>query len=335
MKTAIFGLSQSGKTDLFAALAGPAAVTVGRAMVKVPEPRLAPLVALWNPGKVSHAEIEYLDIPGSGATSSLGDRIIGEVRPYDCLLAVLDAFSGIADPADQMATIEADLLISDISVVEKRFERLEADKRKSRDLVDPREEQVLGRALELLSADTPLRNDPELARAKELRGYQFLTAKPVIWVWNTPESDPGAAALPQAGPGQAHLAVCAKLERELAEIEDPDDLAMFMEEMGVAESALDRVIAATYTLLGLITFLTAGEKEVRSWPLRAGSTAPEAAGVIHSDFQQGFIRALVIGWDDFLAAGSMKAAKEKGLLRKEGKDYVVKDGDIIEFLFNV
>ena len=336
MKTAIFGFAGSGKTDLFAALAGPSAAKAGnRAMVKVPEPRLDPLIDLFDPKKVTYSEVEYLDIPGGGGKGQgLGERVLTEIRPYDCLIAVLDAFSGMNDPMAQWQAIEADLMVSDMAVIEKRLEKMGGDKRKNKDLVNPKEEAALQQAMALLESEKPLRVSQELREAQELKGFRFLSARPVLYVWNSAEGE-DALELPGDEPGMEHMAVAARLERELAEIEDPEEKAMFLDDLGITESALDKIIAATYRLLGLISFLTAGDKEVRAWPVRAGSTAPQAAGVIHTDFEKGFIRAEVIGYDDFLRAGDFKKAKELGLARLEGKEYIVKDGDIIEFRFNV
>lgn len=336
MKTAIFGFAGSGKTSLFTALAGPAAVGNNRAMVKVPEPRLEPLIELFNPKKITFSEIEYLDIPGGGGKGDgLGERVLSEIRPYDCVLAVLDAFSGLNDPKVQLGAIEADFLIADLSVIEKRLERMALEKRKNKDLVNPKEEALLQEALAMLEEERPLRENEELSNAHELKGYKFLTSKPVVFAWNLPESDLADFELPADAPGVVHVAVSAKLESELGEIEDPEEKRMFLDDLGIADSALDRVIGGTYRLLGLITFLTAGDKEVRAWAVRGGSPAPVAAGTIHSDIEKGFIRAEVLGWDDFLKAGDFKKAKELGLHRLEGKTYIVQDGDIIEFRFNV
>jgi hypothetical protein len=335
MKTALFGFAASGKTELFKALAGEQGSHGSRAMVKVPEPRLDPLVELFQPRKVTSAEIEYLDLPGGGGKGSgLGQRVLSEIRPFDCLMAVLDSFSGLCDPDEQYEAIEDDLVIADLAVAEKRLERLELDKRKGKDLVDPNEERLLGRAAAHLEGGHPLRTDPELAFADVLRGFCFLSAKPIVYVWNVAEN--ALETVPsRSGQQQAHIALSAKLERELAELEDPEERAGFLEDMGLSQSALDRVIAATFELLGLITFLTAGEKEVRAWNIPRGSTAPEAAGAVHSDLQKGFIRAEVLSWQDFLDCGTFKRAKERGVLRLEGKDYIVQDGDIITFRFNV
>lgn len=336
MKTAIIGFSGSGKSETFAALAGTGALGAGRAMVKVPEPRLDPLIALFAPKKVTYSEIEYLDVHGSGGKGSgLGERVLNEIRPYDCFLAVLDAFTGLADPREQLRAIEDDFLIADLSVIEKRLERIASDKRKSRDLVDAREEEALNAAKALLDAEKPLRVDPQLAAEPKLKGFRFLSAKPVLFAFNCSEAEMGAMALPEDGSGVAHIAFAAKLERELAEISDPVERQALLADLGIAASALDQVIARTYALLGLISFLTAGDKEVRSWAIRRGSTAVEAAGAIHTDIQKGFIRAEVIGYADFLKAGDFKRAKELGLARLEGKEYVVEDGDIVEFRFNV
>ncbi|WP_272700144.1 DUF933 domain-containing protein [Desulfovibrio sp. Fe33] len=337
MKTAIFGFSGSGKTDLFAALAGPDAAASGnRAMVKVPDARLDPLIALFNPKKVTYSEIEYLDIPGGGGKGTgLGERVLNEVRPYDCFIGVLDGFSGMNDPQNQWQAIEADMMVSDMAVIEKRLEKLAADGKKNKALVDPKEETALKRALAMLEEERPLRADAEICGLPELRGYKFLSARPILYAWNCPEGEEADCKLPEDTLGMAHIAVSAKLERELAEVDDPEEKAMFLSDLGITESALDKVIAKTYQLLGLISFLTAGEDECRTWPLRVGSTAPQAAGVIHTDFEKGFIRAEVIGYDDFLTYGDFKKVKEAGKARLEGKDYIVKDGDIIEFRFNV
>lgn len=337
MKTAIIGFSGSGKSDLFAALAGPSAAAAGnRAMVKVPEPRLEPLIALYNPKKITLSEIEYLDVPGGGGKGSgLGERVLNEARSCDCLLAVIDAFSGLQDPKEQWESMEADFMVSDLAVVEKKLERMALEKRKAKDLVNPKEEEAVERARACLESEKPLRSVPELARDPLLRGFAFLSAKPILYAWNVAEDAVTSFELPADSEGMAHMAVAARLERELAELDDPEERAMFLNDLGIEKSALDQVVSRTYELLGLISFLTAGDKEVRSWPVRRGSTAPEAAGVIHSDFQKGFIRAEVTAYADFLACGDFKKAKEKGLVRLEGKEYVVKDGDIVEFRFNV
>jgi len=337
MKTALIGFAGSGKSELFAALAVPAALQAGRAMVKVPEPRLEPLVALYNPPKITFTEIELLDLPGAAGAKDggLGDRVLNEVRPYDCLLAVLDGFSGATNPADQLQAMEADFIIADLAVVEKRLERIAQDKKKAKHLHDPEEEAALELARKHLDQEQPLRLSAELLAQPKLRGFRFLSAKPVLWAWNVGEGELETFAVPEPAPGALHIVVSARLERELSELQDQEERESFMQDLGMSHSALDRVVGGVYKLLGLITFLTAGDKEVRAWPLRAGQPAQEAAGVIHSDIQRGFIRAEVLGWEDFLACKNFKTAKERGVLRLEGKEYVVQDGDIVEFRFNV
>ena len=336
MKTAIFGFAGSGKTELFQALTGPRATLTDRAMVKVPEPRLEPLSNYFRPKKITNTEIEFLDIRGGGGkSSSLGERVFNEIRPYECLLAVLDNFSGLLDPNVQYQSIETDLIIADLAVAEKRLEKIGLDKKKAAHLIDPKQENLLQQAVSLLEQEIPLRSDPDLSQNPELRGFCFLSAKPILYVWNCAEQNPGTTGLPEAAPGQSHLEISAVLEKELAEIEDPLEQQEFLQDLGLEESALHRIIKTTYDLLGLITFLTGGEKEVRAWPLRKGARAPEAARVIHSDLQKGFIRAEVLAWSDFERLRDFKKAREQGVLRLEGKDYVVKDGDIITFRFNV
>ena len=335
MKTAIIGFAGSGKTELFRALAGPGTVGIERAMVKVPEPRLGPLAEAFKPKKITRSEIEYHDMPGSGGPKSLGSRVLSEIRGFDCFLAVVDAYSGAVDPARQVSAMETELIVSDMEVIEKKLERLSQDKQKAKHLYDPKMEQLLVQAMNILEQERPLRMDEELSARPELKGFAFLSARPILYAWNISESRMGNFQLPSDGPGMGHISVSAMLEREMSELEDPEELAMFMQDLGVQESALDRVIARTYKLLNLITFLTAGDNEVRSWALKNGSSAYEAAGAIHSDIQKGFIRAETLGWDDFLQYRDMKKAKEKGVLRLEGKDYIVRDGDIITFRFNV
>ncbi len=333
MKTAIVGFSGSGKTELFRALTGPQ-IFGNRAMVKVPEPRLEPLSALFKPKKITCTEIEYLDLPGGGA-QALGNRLLSDIRGVDCLIAVLDAFSGTQDPLKQQDSIEAELMVSDMAVIEKKLDKILEDKKKARHLYNPEEEEMLLKAQEILEQEMPLRIDRNLAMNEVLKGFAFLSAKPVLYAWNVAENRLGDFQIPPEEPNMGHIAFSARLEREMSELESEQELHEFMQDLGISGSVLDRVIAGTYRLLGLITFLTAGEKEVRAWPLRNGQNAWEAAGVIHSDIQKGFIRAEVLGWNDFLRCKTFKKAREQGVLRLEGKEYIVRDGDIITFRFNV
>ncbi len=333
MKTGIFGFAGCGKTEMFLALAGPQAKSVSRAMVKVPEPRLDPLAEIFNPKKITYSEIEYEEIKGGGV-KTLGSKVLNDIRSSDCLVAIINCFSGTFDPKVQEQNIEGDLIISDLAVIEKRLERIASDKKKDKNLVNKKEEELLIKAKELLDKEIPLRDDETIYNASELKGFQFLSAKPIVYVYNVDERNIGGMDLSE-DKNIARIEVCAKLERELREIEDPEERQEFLDDLGIKESALDRVIHVTYRLLGLITFLTAGEKEVRAWTIKRGSTAQEAAGAIHSDIQKGFIRAEVLSWEDFERVKDFKKAKDTGVLRLEGKDYIVKDGDIITFRFNV
>jgi len=336
MKTALFGFAGTGKTELFRALAEPDKNITDQAIVKVPEPRLTPLVELFHPQKVTYTEIEYLDIPGGEEKKQgLGQRVVNAIRPYECLLAVLDAFSGLSSPEEQQREIETDLVINDLSVVEKRLERLQNDKKKAKNLANPREESLLHEIKEELDQGYPLRKKEKLQVIPELKGFGFLSAKPIIYVWNTPEDGIYSQSLPENNQTEGHIALSAKFERELTELDNPEDVGTFLNDLGLVQPARETIITKTYDLLGLITFLTAGEKEVRAWAIPKGNTAQEAAGAIHSDIQKGFIRAEVLSWNDFDNCRSFKKAKEKGVLRLEGKDYIVQDGDIITFRFNV
>jgi len=337
MKTAIFGYSASGKSELFRALSGEQAQNSNQAIVKVPEPRLDPLIQLFNPKKVTNVEIEYLDIPGGGDPGKgVGQRVLNEIKPFECLLAVLDDFSGLVTPEKQYREMESDLMLTDLAVAEKRLERIQVDKKKGKGLVDPREEELLEYVKSILEQEIPLRTEEELLKNPLLKGFSFLSAKPILYIQNVSEDKLDIEGMQGQGKSnEAHLVLSTKLERELSELEDFEEREEFLQELGLQESAMDKIIRQTYELLGLFTFLTAGEKEVRAWSIPRGSSAWDAAGAIHSDIQKGFIRAEVLGWNDFLHYRNFKNAKQAGVLRLEGKDYLVRDGDIITFRFNV
>ncbi len=357
MEIGIVGLRSSGKTTLFNLLTGLEEATGGysteshQGIARVPDERLERLSALFSPRKTTPATVRYVDVPGLAADTARGAALdLPQLRTMDALMVVLRGFDqpgvtaaeGAPDPARDLETIEGEFLISDQLVVEKRLERLAKDimKRKSPELLT--EQALLERCLTALEAERPLRELELTAdERKLLRGFTFLSSKPVLAVVNTGDDAVGTDVFGgtewdrwRDRPGVELTAACATLEGELAQLE-PEDAAAFMEEMGIAEPALDRILAASFRLLGLISFFTVGEDECRAWPVREGTPAVEAAGVIHSDIQRGFIRAEVVRWDELLAEGSLAACRQKGTLRLEGKTYTVQDGDVIHFRFNV
>ncbi len=325
MRTAIIGFSGSGKTDLFHALGG-SNVKSNKAVAKVPEPRLEPLIKLFNPKKITYSEIEYTDIQGP-----INNKTLSEIKGYDCFVAVLDGFSGFNDPEEQWKELESEFILQDLSIIEKRLEKIKKNKKQNE-----KEIELLTKVKRVLDSEIPLRESSEIFNNNELKSYGFLSAKPVLYVWNVLDENLNDIQVDKNNKlNQVHIGLSAKLEKEIAEITDKQELEEFLEEFGIKEPALNKIIKNTYKLLNLITFLTAGEKEVRAWPLKKGSTAQEAGGVIHSDIKRGFIRAEVLSWEDFEKYGDFKNAKKNGALRLEGKDYIVKDGDIITFYFNV
>lgn len=366
--TTITGLPFVGKTTLFDLLTGqkvPTGTFAGAeaetnvGVAKVPDDRLDKLVPLFKPKKVTHAEITYRDLglaKGSGADDQgISAKKLGDLRTSDALLHVVRAFrdpsvphsEGSVDPERDLATIDLELIVADHSVVEKRIERIEPEIRGARPGGDreakERERDLLRRCLASLAEERPLRDvDLELDELKVLRGYRFLTLMPQLAVVNLDEADVAdpekilgpirAAAMRHRSSGVVH--VCAKLEAEIAELA-PDEAAAFREEAGLHEPALDRIVRATYDLLGLISFFTVGPDECRAWTIAKGATAPEAAGAIHSDLERGFIRAEVVRWDDLLRVGSEAEAKKQALMRTEGKSAVIADGDVVNVLFNV
>ncbi len=357
MEIGILGLGASGKSTLFSLLTGQAPAGTGRhdaagiGITRVPDPRLDRLSALFRPRKHTPATIRYVDVPGlpeeHRADSSLN---LPELRSADVLMLVLRAFEAEAvphplgglDPLRDLARIEEELVLQDQLIVERRIERLDRDlaKRKAPELAAERD--LLRRCLGVLEEARPLRAEPFTEdELKRLRGFTFLTLKPLLVVLNVDEAriaeDPFAHPAWRERLGQSRTAftrVSAPLEAELSELEG-DDAAAFMADLGLAEGALDRVVHESYRLLGLISFFTVGEDECRAWSIRTGTPAVEAAGVIHSDLQRGFIRAEVVPWDELLDAGSLAACRQRGTLRLEGKTYVVQDGDVLHVRFNV
>lgn len=358
MEVGILGLAASGKSTLFKLLTGhqtgPAGGrrdSVAMGVARVPDPRLDALSELFAPEKTTPATVRYVDVPGIPEEHRREAAFnLPELRAADALLVVVRAFDdeavahpmGGVDPLRDLRHIEEELILQDQLVVERRLERLERDlaKRKNPDLL--REQELLRRCLGALESPAPLRaeslNDDEL---RILRGFTFLSLKPMLVVLNVGEdalsldgfADPEWSEW-RCRPAIAFTQVCATLEGELAELEG-EDAAAFMADLGIEESALDRVIRESYRLLGLISFFTVGEDECRAWSIRAETPALEAGGVIHSDIQRGFIRAEVVPYDELLAAGSMAACRQRGTLRLEGKTYAVQDGEVVHFRFNV
>jgi len=318
------GVPFSGTSTLFTALtrAGAAGGQANQAVVPVPDPRLPVLTEMERSAKTVAAQVRFVDVPGS-VSSAQG---IAKLREVDALAVVVRCFGGDATPAAALADVHAELLLADLAVVASALEKAQKRAKGS----GSAEVEALQRAHDALSAETPLRDAklPDDAMT-HLRGIAPLTLKPFVVVANLEEGTDVPVELPADAVG-----VYASIEAETAEM-DPQEARALLEEFGVAEPGLDRVIAASYSAIDLITFLTTGEDETRAWEVRRGARAPEAAGVIHTDLERGFIRAEVIGYDDLVAAGSMEQAKAAGKIRVEGKDYEVAEGDILHVRFAV
>lgn len=321
----LVGVPFSGKSTLFTAMtrAGSQGGQANIAVVPVPDPRLQVLTDMESSKKTVAAQVRFVDVPG-GVSSAQG---IAKLREVDALAVVLRCFGGDASPADELETVRGELLLADLGVIDSALEKAE---KKARGKPGP-EVDALRRAKEALEAETPLRDAGVTDEdAAHLRGIAPLTLKPEAIIANLEEGLEVPPALAEVGA----VGVYASIEAETAEM-DADEARALLEEFGVSEPGLETVIAASYQAIDLITFLTTGEDETRAWEVRRGAKAPEAAGVIHSDLERGFIRAEVIGYDELIAAGSLDAAKAAGKLRQEGKDYEVVEGDILNIRFNV
>ena len=365
MKLGIVGLPNVGKSTLFNSLTKAGAESANYpfctidpnvGVVAVPDRRLQLLADLYDSDKITPAVIEFVDIAGlvKGASKGegLGNQFLSNIREVDAIVHVVRCFEdtnvihvdGSVNPLRDIETINLELIFSDIEILERRIAKTSKG---------ARNDKTLAKELDLLNRIKAHLEDGKLAKSFEtsddeeaawLQSYNLLTGKPVIFAANVKEDD-----LADDGASNSYVSdvrefaasensevfvICAQIEQEIAELDD-DEKAMFLEDLGLSESGLDKLIAASYRLLGLISYLTAGKQETRAWTITIGTKAPQAAGKIHSDFERGFIRAEVVNYQDLLDCGSYSAAKDKGLVGLEGKDYVVKDGDVILFRFNV
>ena len=366
MKLGIVGLPNVGKSTLFNSLTKAGAESANYpfctidpnvGVVTVPDERLNVLGEMYHTKKIIPAAIEFVDIAGlvKGASKGegLGNQFLANIREVDAIVHVVRCFEdsnivhvdGSIDPLRDIETINLELIFSDLEILERRI---------SKAVRAARNDKTIAKELALMERIKAHLEDGKMAKSFDdindedeqqwLESYNLLTYKPVIFAANVAEDDLADDGASNAGVQAVReyakredcevFVVCAEIEQEIAELDD-DEKSMFLEELGLMESGLEKLIKASYSLLGLISYLTAGEPEVRAWTIKKGTKAPQAAGKIHSDFERGFIRAEIVSYDDLMACGTYNAAKEKGLVRLEGKDYVVQDGDIILFRFNV
>ena len=366
MKLGIVGLPNVGKSTLFNSLTKAGAESANYpfctidpnvGVVTVPDERLNVLGEMYHTKKIIPAAIEFVDIAGlvKGASKGegLGNQFLANIREVDAIVHVVRCFEdsnivhvdGSIDPLRDIETINLELIFSDLEILERRI---------SKAVRAARNDKTIAKELALMERIKAHLEDGKMAKSFDdindedeqqwLESYNLLTYKPVIFAANVAEDDLADDGASNAGVQAVReyakredcevFVVCAEIEQEIAELDD-DEKSMFLEELGLKESGFEKLIKASYSLLGLISYLTAGEPEVRAWTIKKGTKAPQAAGKIHSDFERGFIRAEIVSYDDLMACGTYNAAKEKGLVRLEGKDYVVQDGDIILFRFNV
>jgi GTP-binding protein YchF len=340
MKLGIIGMPGVGKTTVFGALTQNFPEEGHKrenriGMVQVPDQRVDTLSKMYKPKKTIYAQVEYLLPDMSGQKRD--QNIWNHVRDCDALIHVVRNFSGYgfddAVPDKDFFNLAEEMVLADLVVAEKRIERIELDKKRGKD-IDVKEMSLLRQCLKSLEDEIPLRKNSDLANARQLRGFAFVSARPMLLLFNNEDDDDNVPKIKDLVEQEDCMVIRGKLELELSQMSE-DDAKEFLEEFNITASAMDRVVRRSYKLLGLISFFTVGEDEVRAWTIKADTPAVDAAEVIHSDIKKGFIRAEVLSYDDLMDAGTYQEARKKGTVRLEGKTYRVQDGDIINFRFNV
>jgi len=340
MKLGIIGLSRSGKSTVFEALTHNIMSESQKGKnrigtIHVPDKRLDALSNMYTPPKTIYAKVEYF-LPDV-LRQKKDQNIWTQVRDCDALIHVVRNFGGYGfeapTPYQDFKAIDQELILTDLVVVERKLEHMELDKKRGKN-TDPEEFLLLNQCVEALEKEIPLRNLPDLVSAHLLKGYAFLSAKPMLLLFNNEDDDDGVPKITDLTAQENCMAIRGKLEQELAQMSD-EEAEEFLTEFNITASAMDRVIQRSYELLGLISFFTIGKDEIKAWTVKRNTPAIDAAGVIHTDMQKGFIRAEVVSFDDLISAGSYPEARKLGNVRLEGKTYEVQDGDIVEFRFNV